>query len=98
MLLTSFLKRGGFQKRGFFAIIHSETGRIYATTAVNIMEELQDLADALEAGKCRNKKLQRYYQASSEFTVLAKISEDGMRGAKKDLGKFRSTIEGYLFV
>lgn len=90
MLVTNTLKRKDLGVRGMFAIIHEDTGRIYAEASDNIHRDLSKLMNDLAAGKCRNAKLQRYYDQDKEFQALVKISDDGMRGAKKDLSNFKS--------
>lgn len=98
MNVENTLKKTDLNKRGMFVLIHEDTGRIYATTAVDIHKELGELIAQLDAGKCPNVLLQRLYKAGPKFEVLTKVSADGMRGAKKDLVGFRGVTSSYLFV
>lgn len=98
MNFENTLKKKDINKRGFFALIHEETGRIYATTAVDIHKELSELMEQLKAGKCPFPQLQRYYNQSKDFQVLVQVSTDGMRGAKKDYMGFKSVTSSYLFL
>ena len=98
MNVENTLKKKDLNARGFFALIHDETGRIYATTAVDIHKELSALMEQLKAGKCPHVQLQRYYKQSPDFQVLTQVTTDGMRGAKKAYLGFRSATSSYLFL
>lgn len=98
MNVENTLKKKDINKRGFFVLIHEETGRLYATVATDIHKELSELIAQLKAGTCPFVQLQKYYKQSSDFQVLTQVSTDGMRGAKKDLLTFRSKTSSYLFL
>lgn len=98
MNVENMLKRTDINRRGYFALVHKDSGKIYSSVAENIHKELSSLIDELKSNKCMNSRLQRLYNASPEFDVLIQISSDGMRGAKKDHLNFRSCVSARLFV
>lgn len=98
MNVENTIKKTDLGKRGFFALIHDDTGKIYATTAVNIHKELSELIEMLRQKTCPNVKLQKLYDASANFQVVTAISKDGMKGAKKDYWNFRGLTSSYLFI
>lgn len=98
MNVTNALKQPGLDKRGFFALIHDDTGRVYTSVTANIRLGIIETMDQLKAGKHPNSKLQRFYNSSPNFQVVTQVSSDGMRGAKKDERSFCSTISSYLTI
>lgn len=98
MNVTNALKQPGLDKRGFFALIHDDTGRVYTSVAVNIRLGIIETMDTLKAGKHPNTKLQRFYNASPNFQVLTKVSTNGMRKAKTDESAFRGSVAQYLTI